>query len=240
VGVVGAFGPVHRGQGADELVSGVEVAAIAARAAASLGGSLRSRLLARSMIPRAALGLNEYFGSTFFSRTCDNKHATASLGHSEPSSVKQPPDGGSVGSDAHSAGSPPVLGHFGPRSGEPPQHGGEVPAVVGGQSASDVLPENPTGSRLSSDTALVPEQSAPLPIQAFTSSSHGEVLARASPANSVNSSSVLMAVEFGDVAVDGGVGPVVAEHRLALLVDFAVGDDGVAGGFDTPVEAADP
>jgi hypothetical protein len=66
--------------------------------------------LARRRIPEQALGLKKYLGSTSISKTSDNEHTAAALGHSEILSVKNPPgdaipefdqpakDGGEVGS----------------------------------------------------------------------------------------------------------------------------------------------
>jgi hypothetical protein len=217
----------------------VVVCATRSNAVSSEGGNRRPRRRARSKIPAAALGLNEYFGSTFASRACDNEHTAASLGHSEPASVKQPPDGGAVRADTHADRSPPVLGHGRSAAGEPPQHGGEVLAVVGGQSASDVLPQNPTGSRLSSDTALVPEQSAPFTIQSCTSASHREVLAGGASGHKVNSSTESPSVEGGHVVVEIHVGPVAAQHPARHRVDLTHADDAVSGTLQPEAEALD-
>lgn len=57
------------------------------------GGNSRSRAAARRRIPAAALGLKKYLGGTGrVSKTSDNEHTAAALGHSEVLSVKHPPD----------------------------------------------------------------------------------------------------------------------------------------------------
>jgi hypothetical protein len=48
----------------------------------------------------------------------------------------------------------------------------------------------------------------------------------------------LSPVEFGDVGVYGDVGPVVGKDAACGFVDFAHGDDGVAGTFQPEVHAA--
>lgn len=140
-------------------------------------------------MPTAALGLKKYLGGTGrVSKTSDNEHTAAALGHSEVLSVKHPPD------------------HAVPEFDQPPNDDGEVAASVVGtrpsssgvlvllfaednrcrsavrasarrQKAGDVLDDQPTGTELSSETMELEPQSAPLSSQASTASSHAEVLA---------------------------------------------------------------
>ena len=46
---------------------------------------------ARRRMPEQAFALKKYLGATSVSKTSDNEHAAASLGHSEILSVKHPP-----------------------------------------------------------------------------------------------------------------------------------------------------
>jgi hypothetical protein len=65
--------------------------AILSKAARSIGGSSFPLFSARRRIPRAALGLKEYFCGTSPSKMPDNEHTAAALGHSKVLSVKYPP-----------------------------------------------------------------------------------------------------------------------------------------------------
>jgi hypothetical protein len=75
-------------------------------------------------MPRQALGESEYFGCTLASKICDNEHAAAALGHSEPLSVQHSP------CDV----TRPKLCHLS-------KDGGEVRSLMATESADDVLPE---------------------------------------------------------------------------------------------------
>src|SRR5690606_9972158 len=54
-------------------------------------GKFRPRLSARRNIPAAAFVLKKYLGATSVSKTSDNEHTAAALGHSEILSVQNPP-----------------------------------------------------------------------------------------------------------------------------------------------------
>jgi len=86
------------------------VTATARSAASKRSGNALPRFSARRRIPEHAFGLKKYFGGASVSKTADNEHTAAALGHSEILSVKNPPgdaipefdqpakDGGEVGS----------------------------------------------------------------------------------------------------------------------------------------------
>jgi hypothetical protein len=139
------------------------------RAAAKGGGKSFPRRSARRSIPVAALGLKKYLGGSGpVSKTSDNEHTAAALGHSEVLSVKHP-----VG--------PPI-----PEFCQPSKDDGHVSAAVAGEKAGDVLDDHPTGSELSKETMELEPKSAPLASQASTLSSHAEVLAGESSADHID------------------------------------------------------
>jgi len=78
-------------------------------------GNLLPRFSARRRIPAQAFALIKYFCGTSVSKTCDNKHTAAALGHSEILSVKHPPD------------------HAIPAFCQKSDDGFEIPAVVAGK-----------------------------------------------------------------------------------------------------------
>ena len=70
-------------------VSSVEAACMSACCKTS-GNALPLRL-ARRRMPEQAVALKKYFGATSVSKTSDNEHTAAALGHSEILRVKYPP-----------------------------------------------------------------------------------------------------------------------------------------------------
>src|SRR5690606_35200703 len=138
-------------------------------AARRKGGNDAPRRSARWRIPFAAFGLKKYLdGTGCVSKTSDNEHTTASLGHSEVLSVK------------HTVGVP--IPEFCQR----PEDGSHVPSAVGRQKSRDVLDNHPTGTEFIKDASELEEESGPLASQSSTASSHREVLAGEASANKVN------------------------------------------------------
>jgi hypothetical protein len=74
------------------------------------------------------LAVKQYLGSTVVSKTCDNEDTTASLGNSEPLSVKNPPAN-------------PI-----PHVAQRPDEGAKVPSLVRGKHSWDILPDDPSRS----------------------------------------------------------------------------------------------
>jgi hypothetical protein len=64
----------------------------------SIPGNVLPRFSARRSIPAHAFALKKYLLDTDVSSTCDNKHTSASLGHSKELSVENSPASGSLGS----------------------------------------------------------------------------------------------------------------------------------------------
>src|SRR5690606_6699561 len=145
-------------------------------AARRKGGNDAPRASARRSIPFAAFGLKKYLdGTGCVSKTSDNEHTTASLGHSEVLSVK------------HTVGVP--IPEFRQR----PEDGSHVPPSVRRQKSRDVLDDHPTGTELIKDTSELEEESGSLSSQSSTASSHREVLAGKTSANKVNWFEVVLA-----------------------------------------------
>jgi len=134
------------------------------------------------------------------------------------------------------------MGNSGDVSCESPEDGGEVCSSVGGESASDVFPDNPRGSEFISDAALLGEQSTAVSVQSSTKSSNGKVLAGASSHDEFGNRDSICGESFTGhlsyVVVDGQVGVVVAQHGACLGVDFAAEDQFVAGAHESEVAAA--
>jgi hypothetical protein len=61
------------------------------RQSSSNFGNVFPRFAARRRIPAHAFGLKQYFFGVEVSRTCDNEHTAAALGHSEVLGVESPP-----------------------------------------------------------------------------------------------------------------------------------------------------
>jgi hypothetical protein len=158
-------------------------------------------------------------GTGRVSKTSDNEHTAASLGHSEVLSVK------------HTVG-PPI-----PEFSQRPKDGSHVPSSCARQKARDVLDENPSGSALISDTHELVEESGPFASQPSTASSHTEVLAGESSANKVNSLNVTS--KGGHIVIQHSIGPVMAKHQLSRFVYLALPADIHPGPFQPEVEAAD-
>lgn len=184
-------------------------------------GRSRPRFSARRRMPAAAFGLKKNLGGTSrVSKTADNEHTAASLGHAEVLSVEHPPG-------------VPI-----PEFSQRPKDGSEVSPAVTRQKARDVLEENPTGSALSSEASELEEQSAPSSSQASTLSSHAEVLAGEPSSEKVNCSNVLT-LHRRDVAQQPRLGEPLAQHLAGERLDLDLRRRVDAAPSRRQVEAAD-
>jgi hypothetical protein len=173
--------------------------AAASSARNKAAGNSRPRFSARRRIPRQAVGLKKYLGGTSPGSvsTSDNEHTAATLGDSEPLSVKNAVGG-------------PI-----PQFCQRPENGSHVGAVARRQKAGDVFEKNPAGSDTLNDSHGVEEQPASLASQSSTLASHTEVLAGESATDELASHSVrcvvglhvVMPRRFGEVNREHFAGP---------------------------------
>src|SRR5262252_3861353 len=121
-----------------------EVEASASSAVIKRGGKVLPRFSARRRMPAAALADSQYrLGTGLVSKTADNEHATATLGHSEPPRVQN-----SV--------RPPV-----PELAQPHENAGKVPSCVGGKQSGNILNDAPAWPQFGQDAfKLKPERAA--------------------------------------------------------------------------------
>lgn len=104
-------------------------------------------------MPRQAVALKKNrCGSSPVSKTSDNEHTAAALGHSEVLSVQN-----SVGE--------PI-----PEDAQEPEEGTKVPSSVAGQDAGDVLPNQPAGPILCSNGTKGKHEVATWVIQSLSES----------------------------------------------------------------------
>ena len=104
-----------------------------------------------------AVALKKYrCGTAPVSKTSDNEHTTAALGHSEVLSVQN-----SVGE--------PI-----PEDAQEPEEGTKVPSSIAGQDTGDVLPNQPAGAILCSNGTKGEHEVATRVIQSFSESSDTE------------------------------------------------------------------
>src|SRR5690606_15253807 len=190
-------------------------------AARRKGGSDAPRRSARRSTPLAAFGLKKYLdGTGCVSKTSDNEHTTASLGHSEVLSVK------------HTVG-PPI-----PEFPQRPDDGSHVLAPVGRQKSRDVFDDHPTGAELIKDASELEEESGPLASQPSTVSSHREVLAGKASANKVNWFKPVSANRL-HILDRLCLGELPSQHPAAPRVDLDHPDRRHPGPADPLVEPAD-
>ena len=96
-------------------------------------------------MPAAALADSQYrLGTGLASKTADNEHATATLGHSEPPRVQN-------------AVRPPV-----PELAQAHENAGKVPSVVGGKQSGNILNDAPSWPQLGQDALELKPQTAAL------------------------------------------------------------------------------
>ena len=214
--------------GGDNKILSVGVVAVARAdsAACNRSGNVRPRFAARRKIPAAAFGLKKNRCGAAGSRTADNEHSTAALGHSEISRVKHAPCGAALWSGADARVSPAFLRDFRPEAGEFPEDDGEIFAGAsfwGGQKARNVFGAKPIGSEFISDTHEFMEESAPRSSQATTLSRHTEILAGESTSKNVNWREVALAAG-GDVSKADGFGESSLEDGLTERLDFDLPD----------------
>jgi hypothetical protein len=133
------------------------------------GGIARPRFAARRRIPAHAFGLKKNLGGTGrVSKTSDNEHTTASLGHSEVLSVK------------HAVGEPI------PELAQRPEDGAHVPSVSRRQEARDVFDDNPPRSEFVSESHEFVKESATLARETGAAPGDAEVLTRETSRKNVN------------------------------------------------------
>lgn len=120
-------------------------------------------------MPRHAVALKKYrCGTSPVSKTSDNEHTAASLGHSEELSVQNP------------------VGEPIPELAQHPEEGSKVPSFVAGQDAGDVLPNQPAGAILCSNGTVDKHEVATRVSQSLSQSCDAERLAGGSSAKKVN------------------------------------------------------
>jgi hypothetical protein len=100
------------------------------------------------------LAESENFGSGLSSRMSDNEHTAASLGHSEPLSVKHPPD------------------HAIPEVNERGYDGCEISTTSRREEPGNILTDNPAGIRLSNEPVELPPERATVRSQSSTFACH--------------------------------------------------------------------
>src|SRR5438132_2874122 len=88
-------------------------------------GDVRPRRAARLRMPAAAFGLKENRGGALSSKICDNEHATAALGDSEPLRIQDSPR------DVQR-----------PCVGQGVKRRPEIPSPIATEGAGDVLPNS--------------------------------------------------------------------------------------------------
>jgi hypothetical protein len=132
----------------------------------------------------------------------DNEHATAALGDSEVSSVKDP-----VG--------PPIPEVF-----QRPKDGSHVSSFVRRQQSIDVLEENPLRSEFSSEIHKRMEEPCAASSESSTIASQGNVLAWESSDEEIDSSG-LFDIDPPDVIEHRHLRPVTHQHSLRVWVDLA-------------------
>ena len=135
----------------------------------------------------------------------DKEHALASLGHSEVLSVQ------------HAPGVPhPEARHC-------PDDGSHVPSSARRQEPRDVLSEKPGGTALSSETGELVEESGARSSQAFTLSSHAEILAGPASNESINWSDVSTS-HLAHISELWNTWPVLLEHAVRVVVGLNLSD----------------
>jgi hypothetical protein len=104
--------------------------------------------------------------------------------------------------------------------------------------SSNILGNDPSRPDVSYKSMhLRPEMSFILCAELFSGDAEG--LAGVSAANKVNCSLICASVEVPDVAVDGDVGPMLAQDGLAEGIDFAEGESPQARLSEAETESAD-
>src|SRR5690554_3893570 len=126
----------------------------------------------------------------------DNEHTAASLGHSEPSSVKYPPD------------------HAIPEVHEAPDDRSEGVLMSAGGESMNVLSNNPGRATLSNDPMHLPPERATVTSQSCTASCHAVVLAGESSGENID---CWRGGDVMDVSEVGNVRPVVGEDLCRPL-----------------------
>jgi hypothetical protein len=156
-------------------------------------------------MPRQAVALKKYrCGTSPVSKTSDNEHTAASLGHSEELSVKNP------------------VGEPIPELAQHPEEGAKVPSSVAGQYAGDVLPNQPCGAVACSNGTEGKHEVATRVIQSLSETGDAEGLAGSSSAQKIDSCIGPLA-EAGHVAEVRHIGVVVREHGAGEGLDLAEG-----------------
>ena len=207
---------------------------LSARSSAS--GMSRPRLPARLKIPAAAVELKKNLGAATSTSTSGKDEDTPpSLGNSEESAVQHSP--GAV---------------VKPELGQRREKDGEISSVVAGKESGNVLDEDePSGSnKFISKPRKLEEQARSLARQSGPATSDREILARETTAQQIDVRHSIrhqharrrrsvLARQFAHVREDGHVGPVTLQHATAVLVGFALEDDGHAGALKAEIESAD-
>jgi hypothetical protein len=159
----------------------------------------------------------------------DHDDSTASLGRAEVSCV-----------DHSVADAVPAVN-------QTTEDGGHVPPVVGLEETFWVLDDDPSGSGVvdESEVFVVEETDEVVVVAAALTGETGAmrcsdagVLAGEAADEDIGVSKV-SAVDVTDVACSQSVGPVVLEHRLAVLVELDLDGGGHAARVEADVEAAD-
>jgi len=126
------------------------------------------RRSARSRIPEAAFAVKQYFGCAVVTKTCDNEDSTASLGDSEPLSVKNPP-------------ASPI-----PHVCQRPDEGGEVPSGVRAEDSRYVFPNEVSWSDTFNQFKIREHNSSAGVLETASAAGCAEGLARRSAGHNVN------------------------------------------------------
>jgi hypothetical protein len=220
-------------QGVVVLVVSMSLDARFCSAASSCGGSSLPLFAARRKMPLAAFGLKKYLDGTGpVSKTCDNEHPPARLGHwpnsslidvqrtpSHKLSVKHTPGGAALGANADTGVPPAPFGDLRRVARECAKDTGKVSSATGGQSTKDVLPQNPYGSDLVSNASELKEQSGPLASQPRTTPGHADVLAWGSSDQNINWLKVASS-DISNVIELYHAGKVPGRHAAAISVNL--------------------
>ena len=213
-------------------------AANAVNALSSCGGNVRPRFSARRKIPVAARGVKKYRRGARSSRTCDNEHTIAPLGHSEKLAVQHTPRRTAPRADTASRCAPTFDRDLGKEAGKLSKNAREVFAPVAAEKAIDILNDHPAGSECMSDAHELIEESGALSSQASTLARHAKVLAGEASTNNVNWLKVSRPA-FSDIFKPLDFREVSLEHRAAERLNFNLPGDFESRPPESQVEPAD-
>ena len=172
------------------------------RAACKWDGNVRPRFAARRKIPAAARGLKKNLCGTWLSKTTDNEHSLASLGHVEISAVE------------HTPRYPiPALDH------ENAEHFCKVSSFVATEKSGNILENKPSGSKFLQDSRKVIKESSAFASETFALPGDGDVLARDAGRDAIDELEIPGA-DAPDVAEPFDFRPVAREDLATELFFF--------------------